>query len=61
MKLEITTSIKNAEMANFILARGVESLKTNNVFKNHYQITDADIVSADKFRKSLVKAISNSL
>ena len=61
MKLEITTSIKNTEMANFLLARGVESLKTNNVFKKHYQITDADIVSADKFKKSLVKAISNSL
>ena len=61
MKLEITTSAKNAEMANFILARGVESLKTNNVFKEHYKISDADILCADQFRKSLVKALSNPL
>ena len=52
MKLEITTSVKNAEMANYILAQAIKQLKGR---EDILELTPQEVEQATKFRRSLVK------
>ena len=54
MKLEITTSPKNVEMANYILAQAIKQLLERG--PELLDITPADVEKAVAFRKSLLKA-----
>ena len=56
MKITITTSAKNIEMANFLLSKAFENAKDNKSFQEHFDVTDKDIQCAETFRKSLLKA-----
>lgn len=59
MKLEVTTSIKSAEMANFLIGQAIKSARNNRVFMRHYSLTENDLLAGERFRKSLVKSILN--
>ena len=53
MKLEITTSAKNIEAANMILADVIRDLKEEG---SSHGYTDKDLNNAEAFRESLLKA-----
>jgi len=55
MKVQIITSQKNVEMANYILARSINRLKGNRSALFALGIDETDLQKADIFRKSLVK------
>ena len=61
MKLEINTSADNAEAANFFLARAIESAEGNPEFKRFFNLSKRHSVAAKRFRKSLVKALKNTI
>lgn len=56
MKIEITTSPKNVEMANFMLARAVEFFNEYPQLREQWDVTEKDIEKATAFRQSMLKA-----
>lgn len=58
MKLEITTSVKNVEMANYILAQAIKRLKGR---EDILELTPQEVEQATKFRRSLVKTLLHAI
>lgn len=56
MKLEITTSAKNVEMANFLLSEAIDAAKYNSQFLEGHNLTIKDLEKAEKFRKALLRS-----
>jgi hypothetical protein len=52
MKIEITTSPQNVELANFILAQAIKTLRENPEL---LQLSLVQVELAERFRKSLLK------
>ena len=55
MKIEITTSPQNVEIANFLLAEAIRSARNNPAFMEAHGLKYSSLDHAEKFRKSLVK------
>jgi hypothetical protein len=55
MKIQITTSAKNVEMANFILAQAYKAAVENPVFLKEFNVTAKELGKAETFRRSLLK------
>ena len=60
MKIEINTSARNVEIANFLLAEAIKSCSTNPKYMDYVKINQKDLIAAEKFRKSLIKGFIKS-
>ncbi len=56
MKIEITTSAKAVEVANMILAHGINSIEGNPKLKESFMLSNTDLKNVRAFRKSLLKS-----
>ncbi len=60
MKIEFTTNPKAFEVANYILAQGIESLKDNPEIRKSFKLTKKDLEKAEVFRNQLLKGFKNA-
>lgn len=61
MKIEIKTSAKNVEVANYILDQAVGSLRLNPAKMYDMKLTVSDLNKAEQFRKSLIKSFIETI
>lgn len=59
MKITITTSPKNVEMANFLLAQAYKEAIKSPKWMKYYKTSKVDLRKAEAFRESLLKAFLN--
>lgn len=59
MKLLITTSADNIEMANFLLGQAYQSAIKNPDFLKAFDVSKEELLRAEKFRKQLLNAYTN--
>lgn len=60
MILELKTSAKNIEIANYILAQAIDSIENNPEVRKNLQLSHSDLTAAKRFRKAVVKALIKS-
>lgn len=61
MKITFTTNPKGYELANYILAQGIESLKEGSPeLRSAFGVTEKDLAKAETFRSQLLKGFINS-
>lgn len=61
MKIQINTSAKNVEVANYLLGQAVGSLRLNPSKMRDMKLTPKDLDKAEAFRKSLIKGFVGDL
>lgn len=59
MKITITTSAENIEMANFLLGQAYQAAIKNKEFMKAFDVTEAELFKAERFRKALLNAFTN--
>lgn len=55
MKIEITTSVENVEMANFLLGQAYQDALKNKDWQKHFKVTPKQLQKAETFRKALLR------